>query len=90
MKIRNWLRLSLRELFLLVALAATGLGWYLDHQRVRDLHELMDFIDATRTTMPPSDIGSVTTLERWENRGHAYKFQLTEISMQENPTFPKP
>jgi hypothetical protein len=41
MKIPQSLRLSLREMFLLVALIATGLGWHLDHQRL--LPQLMQW-----------------------------------------------
>jgi len=84
MKLPNAFRQSLRELFLLVALAAVGTAWYLDHRSVRELHELMDFVDAVANVRSPG-VGSVTTLERLESRGHAYKVQLTEIPQRESP-----
>ncbi len=45
MKIPNTFRLSLREMFLLVALIATGIGWYVDRQAIRDAREFMSVLD---------------------------------------------
>ena len=45
MKIPNAFQRSLRELFLLVALAAVGVDWYLDRQRVKSLHDAIDLIE---------------------------------------------
>jgi hypothetical protein len=57
MRIPNSLRLSLRELFLLVALVAGALGWYIDHRRMKwyadDVQSLLDTIETFAELDPP-------------------------------------
>jgi hypothetical protein len=41
MKIPNSLRLSLRELFLLILIAAMGLGWYREYRFAAPMHQAL-------------------------------------------------
>jgi hypothetical protein len=83
MKTPQSLRLSLRDLFWLILAVGMGLGWYLDHRRVRELHELMNFVDDME--LPPSadqHYAYRTTLSR---RGRSFFVEVYRADALEPP-----
>lgn len=75
MKLPQSLRLSLRELLLMVALVAVALGWWMDHRHQIDrqkalgsIQSIMDLIDEY-----PAGGGFFTSVFY---RGREYKYQV--------------
>ena len=65
----RWFRFTIREMFLTIAAAGLGLGWYFDHERVRGLHEAMDFIELVdRISKPDDTMGACRTVLFHRNR----------------------
>ena len=66
MKIPQSLRLSLRELFLLVVVAAIGMGWYADRQRllpqVQEWRQLLSLVEDLSEYEPPHSFGMVVDI----------------------------
>jgi hypothetical protein len=58
---RRWFTFTIREFMLLIALVATGVGWYVDHHRIKDLAPLISVLDQKINT---DDVAS-----DWESNG---------------------
>jgi hypothetical protein len=69
---------SPRELFLLVALGAVALGWYVDHRHPDSLRKIMNTIDDFARVEPPG--GFVTEIERGKWR---YRVSVSPLSLKE-------
>ena len=44
---RRWFQFTIRESLLLIALAATGVGWFVDHRRTAELRSFIKTLDGT-------------------------------------------
>ena len=60
-------------MFLLVALVATGVAWYVDHHRVDDLNTLMEVLDMEINASFPLPEGFATT---FSYRGRRFRAEV--------------
>lgn len=61
MRIKNWFRLSLRDLFWATALIAVAMGWYLDHRRIAEVRDFLGIVDSYVINGPPHRLATSLT-----------------------------
>jgi hypothetical protein len=83
MKIRNSLRLSLRELLWATTLAGVGLGWYLDHRRVNDMREWLDEFDACAASRPPNEFSCLVLRRGVTFAVHGMPFMVDGVPIED-------
>jgi hypothetical protein len=80
MKIRNWFRLSLRDLFWATALAALAMGWCVDHVRMRNTLDgvgtLLEVMDGDAAADFPLANGFGT---KFYHRGRHFHAQVQQV-----------